>query len=85
MKIINLLKSVMTGLIISGVIVILAGMYYLVVKAGIPYQDAPTELQIRYAVNMGIGEGLFGIGLLIGGVGLVGRIVFLLTDRSLRK
>ena len=75
----------MTGLIIAGVIVFLAGMYYLVIKAGIPYQDAPQELQIRYAVNMGIGEGLAGIGLLIGGCGLVGRIVFLLIDRARKR
>ena len=74
-----MLKSVLTGLIISGGITILVGMYYLVIKAGIPYQDPPLDLQIQYAVNMGIGEGLFKIGLLTAGVGLAGRIAFLLA------
>lgn len=85
MKIVNLLKSILTGLIISGVIVILAGVYYLVIKAGIPYQDPPLELQIQYEVNMGIGEELFKIGLLIAVIGLAGRIIFLLIEKSKSK
>ena len=81
MKIIYMLKSVLTGLIISGGIVILIGLYYLVLKAGIPYQDPPLELQIRYAVNMGTGEELCKIGALISCVGIAGRIAFMLIEK----
>ena len=62
-------------------IIILVGIYYLVIKAGIPYQDPPLELQIQYTVNMTTGRELFKTGVLICGVGLIGRIAFLLTDR----
>ena len=75
------IKSVFTGLAVSGMIVVLVGMYYLVIKAGIPYQDPPLELQIQYTVNMNTGEELFKTGVLICGVGLAGRIVFFLTER----
>ncbi|MCR5120350.1 MAG: hypothetical protein K6B44_12125 [Lachnospiraceae bacterium] len=75
------IKSVFTGLAVSGMIIILVGMYYLVIKAGIPYQDPPLELQIQYTVNMNTGEELFKTGVLICGIGLIGRIVVSLTDR----
>ncbi len=81
MKKLSFVKSVLTGLAVSGMIIILVGMYYLVIKAGIPYQDPPLELQIQYTVNMNTGEELFKIGVLICGVGLAGRIVFFLTER----
>ncbi len=37
----------------------------IVVKAGVPYQDPPLELQIQYAINMGIGDILVRNGFLI--------------------
>ena len=83
MKFVKTLKSVLTGFIISGMIIILVGMYYLVIKAGIPYQDPPLELQIKYAVNMGTGEELLRIGGLLFVTGIAGRIVMFLTDRKI--
>ncbi|MCI8968302.1 MAG: hypothetical protein HFH75_12085 [Lachnospiraceae bacterium] len=32
------------------------------IKAGIPFQDPPLELQIQYAVHMGVGETLIKTG-----------------------
>ena len=63
------------GLIIAGALILLLGAYYSVIKAGIPYQDPPLELQIQYAVNMGIGDELCKVGLSVLTVGIVGRII----------
>ena len=85
MKKLYFVKSVLTGLAVSGMIIILVGMYYLVIKAGIPYQDPPLELQIQYTVNMATGEELFKIGAIICGVGLAGRIAFLMIEGLKKK
>lgn len=74
-KKIRLLKTVSLAFILAGVIILLIGVYYLVVKAGIPYQDPPLELQIKYAVNTGIGDELFKDGLIVTALGLLGRIL----------
>ena len=74
-KKIRLLKTVSLAFILAGVIILLIGVYYLVVKAGIPYQNPPPELQIKYAVNMGIGDELFKDGLIVTALGLLGRIL----------
>lgn len=52
----NILKKISSSLIISGVVILLIGLYYLMIKAGIPYQDPTTEMQIKYEINMGIGN-----------------------------
>ena len=70
------------SVIIAGVIILLIGLYYSIIKAGIPYQDPPLELQIRYAVNSEIGEVLTGRGLLIAVCGSAARLV--LRCRKLR-
>lgn len=85
MKKLSFVKSVLTGLAVSGMIIILVGMYYLVVKAGIPYQDPPLELQIQYTVNMATGQELFKIGVFICAVGLAGRIALLLIEGLKKK
>ena len=74
-KKIRLLKTVSLAFILAGVIILLIGVYYLVVKAGIPYQNPPPELQIKYAVNMGIGDELFKDGLIVTALGLLGQIL----------
>ena len=74
-KKIRLLKTFSLAFILAGVIILLIGAYYLVVKAGIPYQDPPSELQIKYAVNMGVGHELFKDGLIVTALGFLGRIL----------
>ena len=57
-----------------------------VIKAGIPYQDAPPELQLQYAVNMGIGEVLVKNGFLIFvGAGIVRLLFKLVLKKRQRK
>lgn len=56
--------TIINAFIISGIIILLIGLYYWAVKAGIPYQEPPVELQIQYAVNMNIGSILVKTGFL---------------------
>ena len=58
-------RQIINAVILAGIIILCTGMYYCVIKAGIPYQDPPLELQIQYAVNMGIGSTLVKEGVLI--------------------
>lgn len=68
-KINSRLVLLIDALILAGLIVFLTGLYYWMIKAGIPAQDPPLEVQIEYAVNMGIGEILLAKGfiLILGG------------------
>lgn len=61
----SVLCQLINSVIFAGMILLITGVYYWVIKAGIPYQDPPLELQIQYAVNMRIGEILTGRGFLI--------------------
>ncbi|MCR4584621.1 MAG: hypothetical protein K5686_02755 [Lachnospiraceae bacterium] len=61
----NFFNNLLTSLILAGAIILMTGLFYIVIVAGIPYQDPPLELQIQYAVNMGIGETLSELGFVI--------------------
>ncbi len=71
----NVLKKCFSSLIISGAVILLIGLYYLIIKAGIPYQDPTTEMQIQYAVNMGIGNVLSLTGLCMTVLATIIRII----------
>ncbi len=64
------------ALLLAGAILFFMGLYYCVIKAGIPYQDPPLELQIQYTVNMKIGEILLENGCLVASCGGVLRFFF---------
>ncbi|SDB13351.1 hypothetical protein [Butyrivibrio sp. INlla16] len=84
-KLRNIVKSIFHSLIIAGVVILTIGMYYWVIKAGIPYQDPPEELRIQYAVNMGIGDELIKDGAIISIAGVIGRvIVYLIGKKSVK-
>ena len=71
----NVLKKCFSSSIISGAVILLIGLYYLIIKAGIPYQDPTTEMQIQYAVNMGIGNVLSLTGLCMTVLAAIIRII----------
>lgn len=50
------LRVTINSVILAGIILIFIGLYYSMIKAGIPYQDPPLELQIQYAVHTEIGN-----------------------------
>jgi len=79
------LRQIIGAVVLAGIIVFLIGAYYCVIKAGIPYQDPPLELQIQYAIHMGIGEILVRDGFLIFICGGVARLLFKLAVRKRQK
>lgn len=78
----SILCQLINSVIFTGVIILFMGLYYYMIKAGIPYQDPPRELQIQYAVNMRIGEILTGKGFLITVCGGAIRLLLRLIMKS---
>ena len=78
----NVLKKCFSSLIISGAVILLIGLYYLIIKAGIPYQDPTTEMQIQYAINMGIGNVLSLTGVCMTVLATVIRIILGVIGRK---
>ena len=81
----NILKRLFTSILVAGVLVLGAGLYYMVIKAGIPYQDPTPEIQLQYAINMGIGEVLTMMGLCTTVAGSICRIVVGILSRKKKK
>lgn len=76
------LHKILGPVMLAGAIILGIGLYYSIVKAGIPYQDPPLELQIQYAINMGIGKELTKMGVTLAGIALVGRAVLRLIMKN---
>ncbi len=79
------LRQTINAILFAGMIVLLIGTYYCVVKAGIRYQAPPLELQIQYAIHMGIGDILVKDGLLISICGGIARLLFTLVGKKRKK
>ena len=84
-KVFGAFKTLAVGIIIAGLIMLEIGMYYLMIKAGIPYQDPPLELQIQYAVNSGIGDVLCIHGAICLVVGIIFRIILAVISKRKRQ
>lgn len=84
-KIRNHFYQILNAVIIAGIIIFLTGLYYCVVKAGIPYQDPPLELRIEYEVNTGIGNILMANGLKITICSGITRFIFALISKKYQR
>ena len=71
----NLFREISNAVLLAGMIILVIGLYYLVVKAGIPYQDPTVEMQIQYAINDGIGSVLSKAGFILALCGGIVRVV----------
>ena len=71
----TVLKKICRALLLAGLIMVLVGLYYMVIKAGIPFQDAPPELQMRYERDMQTGGALVKYGFVVLVIGAAGRVV----------
>lgn len=78
----NALKRLFSSILLAGLLVLSAGLYYWVIKAGIPYQDPTPEIQLQYSINMGIGDVLTKIGGFTMLVGAVCRIIIGILSRK---
>ena len=81
----SFLCQTINAAILAGIIILFMCIYYCVIEAGIPYQDPPLELQIQYAINMGIGEILIKNGVLNAVCGILARFLFKLVLKKIRK
>ena len=79
------LRLTLNAAILAGIIILFTGLYYYVIKAGIPYQDPPLELQIQYAINMGIGDILVKDGFWISICGVLARLIFKLVLKKRQR
>ena len=84
-KIMYHIRWIINSVILAGVIIFIIGLYYWIIKAGIPYQDPPFELQIKYAVNMGIGDILVRNGFVIAVCGGILRVVVWLIGKIKKR
>lgn len=81
-KVKHVFYTISNAIILAGFIIFVIGAYYEVVKAGIPYQDPPWELQIQYAINLGIGDELCKISFFTILYGMIFRLIFWLIVRK---
>jgi len=79
------LCQTLNAVLLAGIIILFIGAYYCIIKAGIPYQDPPLELQIQYAIHMRIGEILVKVGFLISVCGGIARLIFKLMVKRRKK
>lgn len=84
-KIMYHIRWILNSIILAGIIIFIIGWYYWIIKAGIPYQDPPLELQIKYAINMGIGDILVGNGFVIAVSGAIIRFIFWLIGKVKKR
>ncbi|MCR4753096.1 MAG: hypothetical protein K5837_01600 [Candidatus Saccharibacteria bacterium] len=61
-RLITLGKKLLESTAIAGAIIVFVGLYYILGKAGIPYQDPPLQLQIQYYTFIDVGETLLAVG-----------------------
>ena len=66
---------------IIGLIILFIGLYYCIVKAGIPYQDPTPEMLEKYMRDMRIGEYLVIIGFCIELI----NIIIVITNSIIKK
>ena len=71
----NLFHEISNAILLAGLIILVIGWYYLIVKSGIPYQDPSVEMQIQYAINDGIGSVLSRAGFILALCGGIVRVV----------
>ena len=64
-----------------GTALLLAGWFYDLAFAGLPYQDPPPALAARYARHAAIASALYAAGAAAAGVGLLGGLLGRLARR----
>ena len=71
----NLFREISSAVLLAGLTILMIGLYYLVIKAGIPYQDPTAEMQVQYAIHYGIGSVLSTIGVVLVLSGGIARFI----------
>lgn len=79
-----MMKKMCITVIVMGIVLLLAGMYFSVMKAGIPYQDPTPEMAEQYARDEWIGRVSFCCGLVASLIGVTGVIITAVLKRRQR-
>lgn len=77
----NKVKSVISSVIIAGIILFAIGFYLAAIKGGIPYQDPTAQMQIKWQAYKMAGEYNMSAGLLLTFCGVLAKIV----ERKVQK
>lgn len=68
--------------LLAGVIMLVIGLYHLVIKAGIPYQDPTLEMEIQWVVDWRVGKILAINGLVFAIAGGLLRLFILIAGKK---
>ena len=79
------IKILLDIVIVAGVIMLFAGLYFWLIKAGIPYQDPTPEMQMHYAKNLRTGEVLIAVGFLVSIFAPIPRIIVGIVARRRKQ
>lgn len=82
---VKLLSIICAGFITGGIINFVTGLYYYIIKAGIPYQDPTVEMQIKYSAYMGTGEILKNLGICMCVIGIAVGVLKGVMKRKLKN
>ena len=77
-----IINGICNAVLLAGLIILAIGAYFLLIKAGIPYQNPTAELEVQYAVNYGIGNILSKLGMLLALSGGAVRLIIWLICRK---
>lgn len=77
-------QIVFIGIVVSGFIILVVGLYYSIIKAGIPYQDPTPEMLEQYNRDARMGEILTLAGIIVEGICAVGFGVWVLVKKLRR-
>lgn len=81
----SFIRMTASEVLLAGIIIFSTGIYYCVIKAGIPYQDPPLELQIQYTINWEIGNIMVKEGFLLSICGGIAGLLYKLILKKRRK
>lgn len=76
------IKTSIHSVILSGIFVFIIGLYFIVIKAGLPYQDPTTEMAIKWMAYNTAGEICMKNGIIIFALGLAGQLTHKLIKRK---
>ena len=79
------IKILLDIVILAGVLTLFAGLYFWLIKAGIPYQDPTPEMKLQYAENLRTGEILITVGFLVSILAPIPRIIVGIAARRRKQ
>lgn len=80
-----MIEKLFGSFLLAGIIVLLFGIYYMFIKAGLPYQDPPLELLVQWNTYGEVGETLSLWGAVMILASILGTVLMRITRRAPKK